>query len=595
VVKRFLITTALEATWRDDEPVLFLGEWCRLYHRQDRWSALDAEVLPYHWNDRAKLFADYQYLTELHERLLADLTDQLNQIHGVDHRLRYWRILIGPWLGYFVPMLFDRWASIRQAIDHHDLSGTIVLTDRNETLVPNDIGEFRRLFVGDEWNHHIYAGILERFSKVHCFKQAPRSDEPRPLVAPRISWKRQAKRTLAGWSSRAAKILTDDRDAFLLATYLPYLSEMRLHRRLNQVPQLWSSVPPIRVPVDLGQRRWIVTGESRNDFEACARGLIPQQIPTAYLEGYHQMVAQSAGLPWPKRPKVIWTSNSHMTDDVFKAWAAQKVEHGAPLVIGQHGGHYGMGRWSFLEDHEVTISDCYLSWGWVEPTQSKIRPVGQFSRKSPTRTRHARQPLALLVASNVPRQSYWMLSTTVSSQMLDYFQDQFRFVDHLPRKIQAALIVRLYPVDYGWDQSARWRARFPDVRQDDGRSHIKSLIRRSRIYISTYNASTYLESFAMNVPTVMYWDPNQWELRESAIPYFEELKRVGIFHETPESAARHLTAIWDDVDAWWTSHAVRDVLERFMARYCNRPPDLMGDIEQVLRQAMTFPNRPDAP
>ena len=43
-MKRFLITTALEETWRDDEPVLFLGEWCRLYSRKDRWSKIDAEI-----------------------------------------------------------------------------------------------------------------------------------------------------------------------------------------------------------------------------------------------------------------------------------------------------------------------------------------------------------------------------------------------------------------------------------------------------------------------------------------------------------------------------------------------------------------------
>ena len=107
MVKRFLITTALEETWRDEEPVLFLGEWCRRYSRKDRWSKMDAKVLPYHWDDRAKLYADYLYLREFYERLLVDLSAQLNQIHIVDHSLRYWRILIGPWLGYFIPMLFN--------------------------------------------------------------------------------------------------------------------------------------------------------------------------------------------------------------------------------------------------------------------------------------------------------------------------------------------------------------------------------------------------------------------------------------------------------------------------------------------------------
>ena len=61
-------------------------------------------------------------------------------------------------------------------------------------------------------------------------------------------------------------------------------------------------------------------------------------------------------------------------DDVFKAWAGEKVEQGSPLVIGQHGGHYGVGRCSFPEDHEIAISDCYLTWGWDQKGQPRSNP-----------------------------------------------------------------------------------------------------------------------------------------------------------------------------------------------------------------------------
>lgn len=590
VTKRFLVTTALEETWRDDKPVLFLGEWCRLHGRKDRWAPLDAGVLPYHWDDRAKLYADYRYLQELYERLLADLAHQLNQIHAVDHGVRYWRILIGPWVGYFTQMLFDRWASIQQAVSQYELTGTVVLTGQEETLVPNDMADFIRLFLGDEWNHHLYAAILQQFTKVPCIKQTRRGRKDVPKTVPAIAWKRQVRRTLASWYARAASVLTRDQDAFFLATYLPYRDEMRLHRRLGQVPQLWCLVPPDRVVVEWGRRQWVVAGESRSEFETCVRALIPRQIPTAYLEGYGQLVEQTVDLPWPKKPKLIWTSNSAIADDVFKAWAADKVEQGAPLVIGQHGGLYGVGRWFFLEDHEIAISDCYLSWGWTEAGQPKVKPVGQFKHKLPLGVRHAGQPGALLVGAITPRQSYVMGSSMVSGQWLDYFNDQCAFVEHLPQPIQDALIVRLYSPDWGWDQVRRWREHFPDLHMDEGQSNIDDLIRQSRICISTYNATSYLELFTMNVPTVIYWNPNHWEQRDSAIPYFEDLKRVGIFHETPESAARHVAAIWDNVDVWWTSPVVREVLERFKQRYCHLPDDLLDRVEATLREAIRDSN-----
>ena len=192
----------------------------------------------------------------------------------------------------------------------------------------------------------------------------------------------------------------------------------------------------------------------------------------------------------------------------------------------------------------------------------------------------------------LPQNSYWMYSVFVSSQYLNYFDDQYKFVSTLPSPIRSKLTVRLFPIDWGWDQFSRWRTRFPDLKLDEGHSKINNLIRQSRLYISTYNATTFLEAFNMDVPTVIYWNPNHWELRDSAIPYFEELKRVSIFHETPESAAQHVAAIWDNVDDWWTSPEVREVLQCFSAQYCHNSDGLLDRVEGALNDVMTDVIRP---
>ena len=586
-MKRLLVTTALEETWRNNEPVLFLGEWCRRFSRREHWLRMDAEVLPYHWDDRIKLHSDYVYLKDLHERLLQDLTAQLNGIHGVDHSLRYWRILIGPWLNYYTPVLLDSWNSIRQAIVQYELGETIVLTGNEGAMVPFDMEDFNsRLYTDDKWIHHNCSEILQRFTAVPCTRKMWTGINGMSKAVQVSNWKRQIKRKLVSSYIRAASTLSRDQDAFFLASYLPMLDEMKLYRRLGQVPQLWRSVQPTRAAVDFDQRQWVMNGKNHSEFEVFVRSMIPGQIPVAYLEGYHKLVKQVAALPWPKQPKLIWTSNAFASDDVFKAWAAQNVEQGTPLVIGQHGGHYGIGRWSSYEDHEIAISDCYLSWGWSDSDQPKVKPLGQLKAKRPFGVRHAEQAGALLVTATVPRQSFPGLSSMVSRQWLDYFSDQCTFVESLPEPIRAVLTVRLHSIDFGWDQVARWRDRFPDLHLDAGQSNINDLIRQSRLYIATYNATTFLESFTMDVPTVIYWNPAHWELRDSAVPYFKELQRVGIFHENPNSAARHVANIWDDVDAWWSSSEVRDVLTCFKERYSRLPNDLLGRIESALREVI---------
>ena len=179
-----------------------------------------------------------------------------------------------------------------------------------------------------------------------------------------------------------------------------------------------------------------------------------------------------------------------------------------------------------------------------------------------------------------------MFSATMSSQWLDYFSDQCAFVETLPARIRNALTVRLHAPDRGWDQAARWRDRFPNLQLDDGHSIMADLIRQTRLYIATYNATTYLESFSLEVPTVIFWNPHHWELRDSAIPYFDDLKRVAVFHDTPDSAAHHVSAIWDDVDTWWTSPSVQDAVGQFMGRYCHQRDDILDQVEIALRTTM---------
>jgi len=547
--------------------------------------AMNAEIIPYHWESFEKWDKDYQTQLDVYERLLDELAKQLNQIHQLNRSLRYWRILIGPWLGYFISVLFDRWEMIKRAVENYDLTSSIVLQQKAEDYVANDMNEFVKFIGDDEWNHHIYATILQQFTTVSCIERACKGAAVVQKAAPAFPLKKRLKQTVVSGYMRAASRFVRDQDAFLILTYLPSLQEMKMHWRLGQFPQLWRTVPPVRVAVDWRQRDWgITTGNHRSDFEKFALALIPKQIPRLYLEGYAQLIEQASNLPWPKRPQAIFTSNVLWHDTVSMAYTAEKVEYGVPLVYGQHGGGPGALKNYWAERHETQICDRFISWGWDDPANKKVIPVGIFKLMGRERRQVLNRQLALFVLGSGPRHS-WLFVPAVLS-MTSLIAEGHRFVDCLPSMVRQQLLVRFYPENYGWDEPMRWSNAFPDVRYDDGSTSIYRLIDESRVFIYSYNSTGYLETFAMDVPTIIFWDERYHAVRDSADPYFEDLKRVGIFHETPESAARHLAAIWDDVDAWWKSAPVRDVLQRFTERYCRRPDDMFDRVEAALREVI---------
>ncbi|MBI3636429.1 MAG: transferase, partial [Candidatus Rokubacteria bacterium] len=123
----FLATTALTDFWDTKERIVFLGSWCTRCDRRSQWATFEYEVMPSPWDDRERFYTAAEYLDECGERLLGQLASYLNAVHGVSHSLRYWRIVIGPWLLSYLHAVYDRYVHLNEAFRRYGDLDTIVL------------------------------------------------------------------------------------------------------------------------------------------------------------------------------------------------------------------------------------------------------------------------------------------------------------------------------------------------------------------------------------------------------------------------------------------------------------------------------------
>ena len=585
MVVRTLIATADERTWpkNDDEPILFLGEWCKLFSRKERWSVLDSCTVSYHWDDRKKLLNDSNYLHNLTELLLGDLSVKLNEMHGVNYSDRYWRILVGYWLLSFVGVLFDRWIMLNKAISEYEIKSCRVLTPCCPP--PKDIYEFNQQITGDIYNETIYGQLLKGFLSDKIFIEEVTVEE---LTAKSIKVEHDGfslRKLLVSSLKKTNRWFSRDNEFFFISTYLYLPVDLKLQVRLKQFPRVWGDVDAPNVTVNKEMRQWSLGEESLDDFYNVVRRMVPLHIPTIYLEGYNSLQESISYLPWPRQPKVIFTSSSHFSNDVFKAWAAEKTELGTPLVIGQHGGNYGMTPFCSYEKHEITIADKWFSWGWNNKKVRNIEAIGNLPALG-RQVSHNPKGKALMVSAAFSRYSNHIMCVPIAGQCLSYFDDQYLFVNTLTEDFRKQLIVRLYKNDYGWSQSERWQNSISDVQYDSGQSSMRKLMETSRLYISTYNATTYLESISCNIPTIIFWNPEFFELNEDAKYYIGELASVGIFHDTPEGAAQHMMKIWDNIEEWWARDDVQTVRQNFCQYYSKVGKQPFEKLELILTDGL---------
>ncbi len=566
----FLATTADQRFWKQDEKILFLGEWCKVFDQKQVWEKLDYEVLPYHWNDRKKLYEDYQYLERLYERLLPELAEQLNAIHKVNHSIRYWRIIIGPWLYWFTQILYDRYLSIRTAIDSGKATATWIPSVPENGFVPLDFLYFKRRFcIADDYNHFLYGRLIESLEEIPYQIKPVSSDSN---VTGDFSENPTALLEKTGMQKllfNGSKLIPDRWIKFVFVnSYLSTGNLASLQLALGQAPYMYSPfVPSKDIPVEPDLRKKVSVSKGSGQFEALLGSLVSEQIPRVYLEGYSDMNQRSLRA-FPKHPKVIFTTNGLFANEGFKFWAAHNAERGVKLAGAPHGGHSGTGLWSANESHEHKVADRYYTWGWKDPVAPKIVPLtsGQLIGID-EKIKPDPKGRILWVNGSYPRYSYFLFSAPAGPQFLEYIEDQEKFAKSVSFEVRNLLLLRLYPHERGWKENTRWKMFDLSLKIDKGKDSIYKQMNQSRLVVVTYIGTTYLETLAANYPTILFWNPDHSEIRPVAKPYFDNLRRAGILHDSPESAAKKVNEIYPDPLSWWTSPLVQEAKDLFREQF----------------------------
>ena len=582
-MKRFLITTEDERSWKFEQPVLFLGDWCRLYRRRHIWTPMDASVArPYGLESDLKN-RNLEYVQCLIDQLLNELAIALNRIHGTVHDSRYWNIVIGHWLRRYVAVVFNRYHALQQALNENEVSGSIVFEAPEYVLATQDSISLVWAIGDPVWNHVLYSralnflGAEQTQSVSRILEGVGKYGYVSPTVFDRaMSSRQRLKQTI----NRILSAFSRKNDAFIVNSHLPLFEEACLQISLGQMPQRWRS-PTLRMAqFDQGFRQGLcIETEEFTGFELFVRRQLRDMIPICYLEGYASLKEQVNTLPWPNEPQFIFTSNNFEFDETFMLWTAAKVEKGTPYYTGQHGNNYGTYR-GLQKLPELVTSDKFFTWGWTDDDPKNVPAfVFNIAGRKP-RKKNAKDGLLLVEHVVPPRQepedSYFLFS--------EYQEDQFLFVEALPKRLQPLVTVRLArgSEKFSWSDRLRWKDRSKDVQIDSGSVGIHRLIADSRLVVYSYDSTGLLESLALNMPTMCFWRGGLDHLLPVAKPYYELLRDVGIIMDTPQQAASKVTEHWDQIGKWWENDALQAARREFCEQYAKTVKTPVRTLKRLL-------------
>lgn len=585
-VQRLILTPPTEADCYGEKPWL-IGMWLCPATKLE-WVQSQFNVIPYHWENRSKLEADVESIKVYIGNLKKLLYPTLNQVHQTDHSYSYWNVLLGEWVYLYTQILFDRW-SIVNSVFFLNKSNDLLRHPFQVNPIPYDTHDFMQSAITDhDWNANLFIDLAYQKTDRH----QGNSEKVRIYAKARGQSAKSLSQKLRLWnflSRMYISIFPKSKEVIVQSPYLSNLNFIRLCHRLRGLMYFKSgtefapSEDYSRLLRESLSKKMMDFNEG-DLFSKVLINRIADYLPTIYLEHYNAHKEFARKKYFNISPRLIVTANSHYTDETWKSWAASAKEKGAKLIILQHGGHYGHSRFSLIQDYEIDLADIFLSWGWTNPIQEKIR-IAPANKLIGIRLKRKNKNICLVVTTESSTYAHWVASMPIGPQIMNSKEMTIGFLKAVKNSLLCSVRVRTYPVDYGLDQKKSLKSLFPQLSISSDDCDFRSDLKDARIVVFNHFSTTFIEAIKMKIPSVVFINPVYWETEDAFARLFSSLEEIGVLHYSSESCAQFVEQIWDSVDDWWSNPLTVKIVDEFIELYgytgCNPIKELSETILEI--------------
>lgn len=559
------------ATWHETNKIVF--GWRHLYP-----GCIDSPCthlhLPFVGAANRSKSAQESYVLGLSRKVVCKIGDAINGLSDMEKSAHFWDWVLSYWVEKLIFVLADRWTLVESATAAHIESLRISSRDVN-VLTPKWSRDFDSQCLGTTWNSNVWALMAEHLGI--NIVEAALPEKPKPEVVP--SQGLRAKQLMMRMSDLLAGGLNKSQQlvepGYITNDVIKNLF-LRDHFRFVTATRAW----PLDQP-KMSLRSELKDFNPASAFEEFVALHVMKFVPVSMLEGIKQSIRSSRR--FPEEPKRVVLSSFHYFDEVIRMWLAEISAKGTSVAVYQHGGVFNTTRFVPWQDTDKRLFGEWISWG-VHKTDEVTR-VGYISKVSKSQRRKhpdPRQDLMTVELTNGSRFLQHGLSQANTSEWDIYFKQVELFLNSV-RTDALGLLARCSRHDFERNIVERLSISSPHVKIDNGFTPIDKLRNRSALWISTYDGTGYLESMALGIPTIMWWDPTVWQSSPRAKESLDELRNVGVLHDSWVSAAACVNEIAEDVDVWWQDVGRQRVVSSFLTSFARVDPSGGRMIRDLIR------------
>jgi putative transferase (TIGR04331 family) len=540
---------------------------------------------------------------KLFYEILHCIKDEFNTVFEKNFDLKFYEIIIGPWLRLFTYQFVHKFKTVLNAVNDYtleeckiyDTKDLLFLLDKTESLfsASND----------NAWNAGIYSYILENIKTKIKFKKIFFKGEILFNSKSKNNKKTsKIKNFLKFISTYLSDKIPNYSKALIYRTGFGghgFYYEKKLEILLQQIPRYYK----LDFKYDISD--YNLELRSKFDFKKFKKkksndlnhenefieiynlilGILWKSIPIIFVEDFIYMINFSQKLNFPKNPNIILTSFAHETIEPFKFYLALQKFKNRKLkyFIYQHGSAFITSIDSSF-GHVFKTADTFITWGKKkDPTFKNIITHANFKLLDKRYFKKNKSDKILILmrssGSNLTPYDFY-------TEKVDKINLMIEFLKKIDKKFKSKIVIRAHP------SAKKVFKKYDDFfnfdnfkfQLDYGKTPYFKAINDTRLIIFGYDSSGILETIIANKPFVGLW-PNLLEhLNDFAKEDYISLKQANIIFDNSQDLINHINKVWDNIDDWWFNKDTQKVIKKFSNSYSLKPDiNFYKNLKKILR------------
>ena len=587
--KNYIVSTRIKETWPSDqnEKIFFPSIEALDNFPNSNFPYKNFEIINNNWVNNQELLEKFIYLDQLNEKLLKGFIIFLNNLHNTNHKEKFWRILLGPWLNVYLFMSYDKWLKIQKTINKFSINRAKKLEFDNSLLIPYETQDFINLTQNDLWNQKINQDICLNFLPENNIEKIQFNN------IDRLKNELSINRLQGGKDNLIKKILLRlvnyksnlNYKYVIYNTYIGAIKECMLAIKLKQLPIFRIDKKNYITKKEINYKarnKLKLQFVPNNNFEKYITNSLKNHLPKIFIENFNDLKNFFSNTNLPKKPNNIISSNGLWYDSFFSYYSALHNQQGSKIIYCQHGGSYGIAKYSWQEEHEKKISDKYLTWGWNDINKSGI--VKKFYiliKKKKYNWNNKKTKLLILLKH---RKIYLQAPDTfaVCETHEEYLKFLNPFLHSLENNIKKNMTLRLTYKNFE-DNNFDFYSNLKNKYYFDRSSSLEKACDESRLVVNTCNSTTFLETIASNIPSILILNKLNNPIRESANAKFKILFENELIFYDPLEASKFINKMWhEDIKKWWYGEKIQKAVKEFQSEFARSTKDIVSELKKEI-------------